>query len=153
MSEEQTITLKHPLPNGEDHIIKLDPLAMRDGKWLERVLILPWTTPTRMIGFIHPADEQNIDVNPFMLFATFSYYASVGMQPVGENKMRVAEGPKAVLPVDLVGPIDLRVGKNCPTWMFLRDQGDEWKNLLTEMLLKQIMPPPLVEAPPTGLVL
>lgn len=149
MSDE-IITLKHP--GAEDHIIKLDPLSIRDEKWMERVLLLPWTTPQRSIGFIHPEAEKDIGEKPFVLYATFSYYASVGMQPVTDNKMRVVEGPKAVLPVDLVAPIDMHIGKNCPTWMFLREQGTPWKVLLKDMILKQITPEPLIEAPPAGLI-
>ncbi len=147
MSDEKII-LTHP--DSKDHIIDLNPLAMRDGKWIERVVLLPWTTPQRSIGFIHPDAEKDIDVKPFVLFATFSYYASVGMQPVAEGKLRVVEGPKAILPVDLVAPIDMRIGKNCPTWLFVREQGKEWQKILVEMLLKQITPEPLIEAPPAS---
>lgn len=150
-NEDIKITLKHP--GAEDIVLDFDPLIARKGEWLKYVLILPWTTPQRTIGFIHPQAEADIDVKPFKLFAAFSYYASVGLQPTGsDNKMRVVEGPKAVLPVDLIAPIDLTVGKNVPTWMFLRDQSDDWKAIISAMMSQTLVGPSKVEAPPPGLI-
>jgi len=148
------ITLSHP--DQEDVVLEFDVLAMRNNKWMERVLFLPWTTPHRTIGFIHPAAEVDLGVRPVRLFAAFAYLASIGTQPVGPDRMRVVKGPTAVLPVDLVAPLDMVINSTCPSWVFLRDQGDAWKEMFGEMLKKQlcgdsqiaVVPPEAMPPPP-----
>lgn len=130
------ITLTHP--GAEEVVLEFEALAMRSNKWLDRVILLPWTTPNRTIGFIHPDAEKDLGVSTVRIFAAFSYLASVGMQPAGADTMRVIKGPTAVIPVDLVAPLDIHVGAMCPSWVFLREQNEDWKILMTDMLKKQL---------------
>lgn len=146
------ISLTHP--NEPEIILDFEPLTANKGEWLKHVVLLPWTTPTRLVGFVHPAAEKDIDVAPFTLFAAMSYYASVGMQPLegNNNKIRIVEGPKAVLPVDLIAPADIRIGSRVPSWMFLRDQSEDWVNIMKAMFMKTLVVSE-IEAPPPGMII
>lgn len=148
MSEDHKIILEYP--DVENVEIIFDPLEVRSKKWMKQLVMLPWTTPHRYIGFVHPEAEKDIGVRPFKLHASFMYMASIGMQPVrqGGDQVRIVEGPKAILPIDLVAPFDMMVNASCPSWAFIRDQGDAWQGLVATLMLQTLMPP--VVQPPDG---
>lgn len=136
-----SLTLK--VPGAEDLKLVLSRLGSK--QYLQHAVLLPWTTPQRLFGFIHPAQEANINKEPITLFGALAYYGSVGMQPVGQDKMRAVEGPKLLLPYDLISPIDL-VLYSCPSAIWLRDQSDGFREMFDQILL-QTVDPPRIAAP------
>lgn len=153
MSDEQKmpehrIVLSHL--GKPDHILDLDPLVLRDGKWINRVLFLPWSTPQRLIGFVHPDADDDVGSKSFMLHAAYAYYGQVAVQQVDATKLRVVEGPRVVIPYDLISPLDIHIG-TCPSWVWVREQSAEAIELFKRLLLQQIMPP-VVEPVAGGLI-
>lgn len=148
MNNEQfpTVTLAHP--DSKDVIVKFDPLD-REMSWTKHLLFLPWTSPTRMLGFVHPDAEKDIGIKPFMLYGTFIYMGSVGFdKPDNSGRTRVLQGPKLVLPYDMITPVDIHIGSSCSSWMFIRDQNETFQKLITTLIL-QIVMPSKIEAPPS----
>lgn len=152
MSEPNKITLTHPQSDPVD--IVFDPLSVRDGKWVERLVLLPWATPHRLVGFIHPNAEKDLGEKPIMLQACFYYMASVGMQPktASAGGITIAEGPKVIIPVDMIAPLDIMVGRNCPSWSFIRDQDVTWQKLFSSLILNLLMPAKVLEPGVGGLI-
>lgn len=138
------IILKHP--DSEDVLIEFDHLD-RDRKWLKHMVLLPWTTPQRLVGFVHPAAEKLVGTGEFMLHAAFCYYGSVGMKPIGTEKLQAVEGPKILLPYDLISPVDVRI-YSCPNAIWMRDQDERFRDLFNSLLMQQVNPP-MVATPPS----
>lgn len=138
-----SITLKHA--PAEPITLEFDILD-RERTWLKYMVMLPWMTPQRMVGFVHPAAEPYINGTPFVLHGAFVYYGSVGMQQVAEGRMQVAEGPKILLPYDLISPVDVQV-HTCPSVIWVRDQSDHFQSLFNSLLMQQVNPPRIELAP------
>jgi hypothetical protein len=144
--DSPSVTLTHP--ESTEIVLKFDPLD-RELSWMKHLLFLPWTTPSRMIGFIHPDAEKDINVKPFMLFGTFSYIGSVGFdKPDASGQTRVLQGPKLVLPYDMITPLDIHVGAQCPSWIFVREQAEPFQKLMAALLMQIIAPPKVKVATP-----
>ena len=142
-SDSPSIKLSHA--GSEDVVIKFDYLD-RKNEWIKHVVLLPWTTPTRLVGFVHPDAEKHIGNAPFTLFAAFSFYSQVMMQPQGKG-VAVSEGPKLILPYEMMSPLDMHIGATCPSWVFLREQAQAVQELFTALLLQNILPKQIEEAP------
>lgn len=141
MDNSPSLTLK--VPGAEDLALTIGRLGSK--KYLQHAVLLPWTTPQRLFGFIHPEQEKLINKEPITLFGALAYYGSVGMQQVGADKMRAVEGPKLLLPYDLIAPVDV-VLYSCPAVIWIRDQSEAFQQLFDQVLL-QTIDPPRIEAP------
>lgn len=122
----------------------------RDMAYMEHAVLLPWTTPQRTFGFVHPAEKHKVGTEPFTLFGALSFYASVGIQQVGPTAFRPVEGPKLLLPFELVSPLTLTV-YDCPTAIWLSSQDELFKEMM-HALLVQLVDPPRIQPAAGGLI-
>jgi len=152
-----TIELTHPLdfkPVPSSLLMPDDPAqpkpfkvvinpADRKHEWLDHVVLIPWAAPQRLIGFVHP--DAKVGREPFMLHRACMYNAQHALQQAGENQLRVVEGPKIVLPYDVIAPMDVRI-YNCPSAIWMRDQVPAARDLFASMLLQIHAPSKIVPA-------
>lgn len=138
------ITLKYP--GAEDVKLEFGHAPDEKKKWLQQMILLPWATPQRLVGFVHPSAEKDVGESEFLLHATFAYYGSVGMKPIGPDKLQAVEGPKILLPYDLISPVDVRI-YSCPSAIWLRDQDERFQELFTGLAMQQINPPQVIVPP------
>lgn len=141
MSNPQ-IHLRHP--DTESAVIEFDPMDNKK-PWVQRMVLLPWTTPQRLLGFVHPAADKDVGHKPFLLHGAFAYYGSVGMQQIAPDKIRAVEGPKILLPYDLITPVDVQI-YTCPMVIWIREQNERFQELFGSLLMQQ-MNPPRIEIP------
>lgn len=128
------VQLKH---EGHDDVrLVLDELD-RKNKWMENVALLPWATPHRLVGFVHPKAKPGKE--SFVLHAAFVYVAQLAVQQVSETQLRAVPGPRIALPYDLISAVDIEVHA-CPTILWAREQADEFKSYLTQLLRQQLFP-------------
>lgn len=125
--------------------VRINP-ADRELEWMQYVVLLPWTAPQRVIGFVHP--EAKVGKEPFTLFSAHMYNAQHGIRSNGAGQIAVEEGPKLVLPYDLIGPIDMRIHR-CPSSIHMKDQPKTMQAFFAQMIL-QVMAPTKIELPQPG---
>lgn len=132
-------TLNHTDATGKTHDplrVVFDPLDRKD-TWMEHAVLVPWATPDRLFGWVHPAAKPGNE--HFMLHAAFIYKASVGMQRVDENRLRVVEGPRMLLPYDLISRVDIDIF-HCPSLIWMKRQGPEMKKIFSDFVKQHVMP-------------
>ncbi len=110
--------------------------------WLANVVLLPWAAPHRLLGFVHSRAEPGKE--SFVLHAAFSYVAQMAVQQVAETKLRAVPGPRIALPYDLISMVDVEVHQ-CPTVIWAKKQGPDFREFLTQLLRQQIFPPMGIE--------
>ena len=136
-----TIVLQSP---GKDSVTIKVENTDRDFSYLRHAVLLPWTTPQRILGFIHPADEEKVGRESFTLHSCFAFYASISVQQMGPNAFRPVEGPKMLLPFEMISPITLQVHE-CPTVIWMREQDLAFQEMM-HILLTQLVDPPRIQA-------
>jgi hypothetical protein len=134
------------ISSGQPYKVIINP-ADKEHAWLDHVILLPWVAPQRLIGFIHP--ENDPEKGPFVLHSACMYNAQHGLQPVGPAQTRVVEGPKIVLPYDLISPMAVRIYR-CPSAIYMRDQDKNTRDLFAAMLI-QVLAPTKIELAQSGM--
>ena len=126
-----------------------DPVTLNIGvttrSYLDHAVLLPWMSPQRALGFVHPADEEKIGKAPFTLHSSLAFYSSVGAQQVGANAFRPVEGPKMLLPWELISSLTIQV-YDCPSAIFIREQDEAFKEMIHSLFV-QLVDPPRIQAP------
>lgn len=126
-SIDVTVTLRHP--GAENRVLSL---ALDDDAWLERLLLVP-LQPHRLIGFVHPSADDLVGTRPFVLHAAFTFLSSIALRPEKPTTLRVIRGPQAIVPYEMISPVDVDVGV-CTHWIWIRRQDDEFKGAIKAML-------------------
>lgn len=142
------LTLEHP--NADDVIVVFDELD-REYTWIEHAVLLPWTTPQRLFGWVHPAAREAMR-DGFTLHSAYMYHGSYAIQQTSENSARFVAGPKALLPYEFMSAVDIAV-ESSPTTIWMRDQGPEIQGLFIELMKKLLFPSQIEVAGPAPLPL
>lgn len=142
-----TLKMTH---NGEDElVIKFDPLD-RNMTWMDYAVLLPWTSPHRMFGWVHPKTDCS---KPFMLHGAFSFIGSIGFQPLPGDvgKGRFIPGPQALLPYDMISQVDMDI-IHCPSIIWVSKQDEHFKLFFAAQVKRMIFPSVIEPAPPGLLI-
>lgn len=117
-----------------------------DRSYMKHLALLPWVLPQRMLGFIHPYDEDHLveTREPFTLHHAMLYFGGMQMQVVAGG-LKAVENPKVVVPFELVDAINIRV-YSCDGIIWLRDQSPRFQDLFDNMLMG-VLDPPVIEQP------
>lgn len=129
----------------EDEFIVFDPLD-RQFTWIDQAVLLPWSTPNRLFGWVHSAIDPR---GGFVLHGAFTFHASTAIQPIDQNKARFIPGPKALLPYEFISQVDIDIHTS-PMTLWLKKQGPEFREFMVELVKKHVFPPPMVEVAQPG---
>lgn len=144
------ITLNHKHEGSFDCdpvVVVLDELDRRNS-WMQHVVLLPWTTPQRLLGFVHP--DAKIGKEPFVLHAAFMFTGGMTVQPVKDGRVAVIPNPQLVLPYELISVVDVRI-HHCPSSIHMVDQAPEFQQFIAGLMRRHLFPP-ILEAPATPAV-
>jgi hypothetical protein len=134
-----SITLKYfDEPN---LVINFDPLD-RARPWLEHMVLLLWTLPRPVIGFVHPMDVavyEDDDNDYFTLQHALEFHGQVGLQPV-DGGFRPAEGPKVLLPFSLISPLEI-VCNSSQGLVWVENQTEQFKEVMNSLIMNFYCPP------------
>ncbi len=138
------LKLNHTNAAGEasgEVIIKFDPLD-RKHTWMDQAVLVPWTAPHRLFGWVHP--DAKPETEPFVLHGAFIYVGTVGMQQVDSTKVRAVEGPKLLLPYDMISQVDMDIYR-CPSLVWMRKQGAEMRELFVSLVSMHVLPKSMID--------
>lgn len=141
------ILLNHVSADGRDRgevKIELDELDRRN-TWLKHVVLLPWTTPQRLIGFVHPAAE--VGSEPFTLHTAYTFVGGLQVQQMPNGKVGVVPTPRLTLPYELVTPVDIRI-YHCLSAIWVKEQAQDFQDFIAALMRQQFFPPVVEVAKP-----
>lgn len=134
------ITLKHE--GAEDELVVFDEMD-RKNTWIEQAVILPWSTPQRLLGWVH--SKANL-AGGYVLHGAFAYIGQPSMQPVGQDRVRVVAGPRIIVPYEFLSQVDIDIHSS-PMTLQLKKQAPEFQEFFIDFVRRIIWPPKVELAP------
>jgi hypothetical protein len=128
------VTLKHD--GAEDEIVVFDQMD-RKNTWIEQAVILPWSTPQRLLGWVHSKADLK---GGYVLHGAFAYIGQPSMQAVAQDRIRVVAGPRVVVPYEFLSQVDIDVHAS-PMTLQLKKQAPEFQEFFVDFIRRIIWPP------------
>lgn len=138
------ITLKHAPPSPDpfgaesvaDEFVVFDEMD-RKNTWIEQAVILPWSAPQRLFGWVH--SKANL-AGGYVLHGAYAYIGQPSMQPIGPDRIRVVAGPRVLVPYEFLSQVDIDVHSS-PMTLQLKKQAPEFQEFFINFVRQTIWPP------------